>query len=195
MLVLGEEFRIVFDFGFVVGDGLEIAVFGHAIEGFWVVFDVVNKEDAVEMVDFVHEDAREEAVGFEADFLAIFELGFDFGLVGATNETVDFGDREAAFVIFGDFAFGADNFGVDEGGKRVVFLIVEVVADDDNAFIDAELRGGHSGRKFVGVFLFPGERGIDHIGNNLASFVVDFADARGFGAQTGVGSSNNRFHN
>ena len=51
-LVIGEEFLVVFDFGIVI-HGLNFAIIKHAEKGFFVVFDVINKEDAVEVVNFV----------------------------------------------------------------------------------------------------------------------------------------------
>ena len=69
------------------------------------------------MVDFVEEGAGKVVGGFDADFGAVGEEGFDFDFFGASDESVDTWDGEAAFVIFDLFTFGFDDFGVDEGGK------------------------------------------------------------------------------
>ena len=153
-LSIREEGLIAFNFAIVI-DGLQIAFFVHDIESIGVVFDMVDKENAVEMVDFVEKDAGELAFGFDADFGAVFELGFDFGLMRAGNHTIDSRNRETAFVIFFDFTFGLDDFGVNQGSKGGVVFIIHVVPNDNNALILANLRGGHGGRELKGVRFFP----------------------------------------
>lgn len=98
------------------------------------------------MVDFVHEGASEIIVGFDADFTTILELGFDFDFAGTGDETIDFGDREAAFVLGDGATFGADDFGIDEGGKGIVLFVIKIVTYDNDALIDTHLGGGHGGR-------------------------------------------------
>ncbi len=63
-LILREEIRVVFNLGFVIGDRDEVALRIEAVEGVGVVADVVDKEDAIEMVDFVQEGAGEEPRSF-----------------------------------------------------------------------------------------------------------------------------------
>ena len=65
------------------------------------------------MVDFVEEGTSERAFGFNSDGGSVFEEGFDFDLFRARNEAVDFGDREAAFVVTFEFSFGFNDFWVD----------------------------------------------------------------------------------
>lgn len=193
-LVIGEKVLVGSNFGIVISDGNKVAFVIESVEGVFLVADVVDEEDTVEVVDFVEESASEEAFGLEADFVTIFEEGLHFNLMGAGDAAVDFGNRETAFVINFFFTFGTDDLGVDEGGEMLVFFVVEVVADDDNALVDAELRGGHSSREFVGVVFLPVEGAFNHIRNNRAGFVGDFTNFDGFGAETGVGSGNNWFH-
>ncbi len=126
---------------------------------------MVDEKDAVEMVDFVEEGTGEVARGLEADFGAVFKESFNFNLMWAADESINLGDGEAAFLIFVDFALGADDFGVDKGSEMLVVFIVEVVTDDDNALILAHLRGGHSGRKFVRVLSFPSQGSGAHVGD------------------------------
>ena len=69
----------------------------------------------------------------------------------------------------------------------VVFFVVEVVANDDDADVFAELGGGHSGGKLVFVDFFPVERGFDHFFDNIFDSRSNFRDLfRGF-TETGVG--------
>ncbi len=118
------------------------------------------------MVDFVEESAGEGIFGLDADGGAVFEEGFDFDFGGARNFAVNGGDGEATFVVDGGFAFGFDDFWVDEGGEGLVLFVVEVVADDDNAAVEAELGGGHGRREFIGVVFFPFERSLAHFGDD-----------------------------
>ena len=153
---------------------------------------MVDEEDAVEMVDFVEEGAGEGVLGFDADFAAIGEVGFNFYFGGARDEAVNEGNREATFVVGGGFTFGLDNFGVDEGGEGVVFFVFKVVTDDDDAAVDSELRGGHGGGELVGVRLFPEKGSIDHVGDELLETgVVKIFYFSRTSAKAGVGGSDN----
>ena len=154
LVFIGKEVGVRLDVAVVVG-GLKVAVLIHAEESLGLVLDVVDEEDAFEVVNLVEQGAGEVIFGFQADFGAIFEEGFDLDLFGTGNEAVEFGDGEAAFVVGLGFAVGFDNFGVDEGGEGVLGFVLEVVADDDDALVDAELGGGHGGGELVGVLFLP----------------------------------------
>ena len=158
----------------------------HTEESLGLVLDVVDEENAFEVVDFVEQGAGEVIFGFQADFGAVFEEGFDLDFFGAGNEAIEFGDGETAFVVGLGFAVGLDDFGVDEGGEGVFGFILEVVADDNNALVDAELGGGHGGGELIRVLFFPFQGSGGHIGDDLVGFIGDFADTAGFLAQAGV---------
>lgn len=130
------------------------------------------------------------AGSLEADLGAVDELGFDADFVGAGDEAVNKGNGETTFVVFFDFAVGFYDLWVNQGGERGVFLVVEVVADDDNSLVDAELGGGHGGGEFVRVIFFPVEGTLYHVGDNLAGFVGNFGDLFRDGAEARVGGSN-----
>ncbi len=166
LFIFAPERFVVFNF-FVVVDGIEVALVVHAIKGVGLVFDVVDEEDAIKMVDFVKEGASEGIFGFDADGGAVFEHRLDFNFGGARNLAVNGGNGEAALEVGDDFAFGFDDFGVDEGGEGFVFLVVEVVTDDDNAAVEAELRRSHGGGEFVRVGFFPFEGSLAHFGDDF----------------------------
>lgn len=193
-LLIGEEILVVFDLGLVISDRDKIALVVHTGEGFGVVADMIDEEDAVEVVDFVKKGSSEVAASFDTDFGAVFEDGFDFGFRWATNKAVNIGDGEAAFLVDLRFAFSANDFWVDESGKRLIIFIIEVVANNNNALVLAKLGGGHGSRKLVRVLIFPVKRGGNHVGNKFASFVGNFVDFGGFVAQTRVGSGDNFSH-
>ncbi len=189
---VAPEVTIVFDFCVVVY-GVKLSFVVHLEESGGVVFDVVNEEDAIEVVDFVEEGAGEGAFGFDADRSAVFEECLDLDFGGAFNEAVDEGNREATFVIFFGFAFGFDDFWVDEGGEVDVLFVFEVVTDDDNAAVKTELRGGHGSRKFVRVSFFPVEGSFAHVGDDVSSFFGDCVDLATFLTEARVGRRDN-FH-
>ena len=103
----------------------------------------------------MQECASKVTFSFDANLMSVFEKGFDFDFFGATNHAIDFGYREATFLLFNDFTFGFDDFGVDESSEGIIFLVVEIITDNDDALVDSHLGGGHSGRELVGVCLFP----------------------------------------
>lgn len=154
---------------------------------------MVDEKDAVEMVDFVEESAGEGAFGFDTDGGAVFKEGFDFNFSGAFDEAVDGGDGKAAFVVFFEFAVGLDDFWVDEGGEVQVFLVVEVVTDDDDAAVEAELGGGHGGGEFKGVRFFPSDGSLAHFGDDVGDFGSDFIDLAAFLTKARVGGRDD-FH-
>lgn len=176
LVFLGEEVPIVGDFGVVILDWVEVAFVVHAVESVFLTANMIDEENAVEVIDFVEESAGEEAFGFEANFAAVFEQGFDFDFARATDAAINFRDREAAFKISFGLAFGADDLGVDEGGEVIVGFVFEIIADDNNALVNAELWRSHGGRKLIRMLLFPLEGASNHIANNFAGFVGDFAN-------------------
>ncbi len=153
-LFIGEKVGVIFDFGVVI-DGLKVTFVVETIKSIFVITDVVDKENAIEMVDFVHEGTSKVAISFEADLGTIFEHGFDLYLVRATNQAINLRNREASLMFFDDFAVSFDNFRIDEGGEGVVFLIIKIIAHDNDALVYAHLGGSHSSGKLKGVCLFP----------------------------------------
>ena len=177
----------------VVIEGLEIAFVVEDEEGVFLTLDVVDKEGAIQVIDFVLEDASESISGFDADVGAVFEDGFDssFGIAG--DEAIDGGDGETTLVVGFWLAFVFDNFRVDEGDEIRVFLVVHIFADDDNAFVIAELGGGHSGGEFEFVLFFPIFGGFAHFGDDGFNFRGNLSDFGGLFAEFGVGSGDD-FH-
>lgn len=96
-------------------------------------------------------------------------------------------------MFFDNFAASFDDAGVNEGGEAIFFLIFEIVANDNNALIKAELGSGHGGGKLIRVFFFPIKRSFDHLVDDFFGFGVDFGDLLGGLTQAGGWSSNN-FH-
>lgn len=66
------------------------------------------------MIDFVEKGAGEVIFGLDADFGAVYELGLDFDFARTRNQTINFGNGEAALIIFKRFfGISLDNFGIN----------------------------------------------------------------------------------
>ena len=95
---------------------------------------MVNEDDAVTMVDFVLQDARQESVSFDADFVAVDIDGFNADFAVAGNFAVKVLDAQAAFVIIDDFALVFDDFRIYQRDKILIFFVFEISTDDDDSF-------------------------------------------------------------
>ena len=175
LFVFTPELGVVFDLFFVI-DWIKIALVVHAEKGGFIVFYVVNEENAVEMVDFVKKSSSKRVFGFDADGGSVFEEGLDFDLFRTRDEAVNRRDRETTFIVFFGLAFGFDDFWVNKSGKIGVFLIFEIVANDNDAAVKTELGSGHGGRKFVWMVFFPCQRSLAHFSDDIKSFVGDMID-------------------
>jgi len=146
------------------------------------------------VINLVHETASEVAFSFNSNFVAVFNEGLDFDFTGARNKAVNFRNGETTLIVTGDFAFGFDDFGIDEGGEGVIGFIIEIIAYQNDALVNSELRGGNGGRKFIGVGLFPFEGGFKHVSNNLVGFVSNLIHLTGFLTEARIWRSNDFFH-
>src|SRR5712691_4964897 len=101
--------------------------------------EVVEEEDAVEVVDLVLDGAGLVAAHFGAVGAAVPVRRLDHNPLRPFDVAEDFRDREAAFL--GDLDFGAalDDHGVDEHQRRRVLL---AHVHDGDALRDADLVGG-----------------------------------------------------
>lgn len=155
------------DFGFI-GDfvGLDLA---HLVR-----WDVINVEDAVEVVYLVLEDARPPAFGFDADLFAFGVAAFD-GDSGMAGHVVadEAGNAEAAFgAVFQLFA-ALEDLGIDEGDVLVF------VFGDEHADGLADLGGGKADT--------GGEaHGFPHVVDEAFEVGVEARDFLGFGSQDGL---------
>ena len=75
-----------------------------------------------------------------------------------------------------------------------IFFVVKIVANNDDAFVVAELRGGHGGREFVGVGFFPRDGVFTHFLDNFSELGVIKTNLSGFLAQARIRGGDN-FHN
>src|SRR5580692_925935 len=73
--------------------------------------EMLDEEDAVEVVNFVAEGASEKILAANFEGLAFGILRFYRDELRANDVTAEAGNREAALFL-ADFAFGMDNFGI-----------------------------------------------------------------------------------
>ena len=68
---------------------------------FWALIkEPVDEQNAVEMVDFVLDDPGQKALDFEIDFLSVHGVRVDLDGFVAFDQTVETGQRQAAFLGF-----------------------------------------------------------------------------------------------
>src|SRR6267378_4504154 len=108
---------------------------------------MLEKENAVEVIDLVAESTRKKIFAANLVGLAFGVLGLNSDKLRTDDVPAEAGDREAAF-FFADFPFRMNDFGLFEDG---------VAKFDDRinlALLGRRLRGGDRGgfrtRRFVG---------------------------------------------
>jgi len=113
--------------GAVEGDGLLALLGRHAVE----------HEHAVEMVDLVLEESRQEFVGFELHVVAVEVNSLNDDAPRAEHLDIQTGDRQAALVVH-PLPARLDDFRIDDDAR----IVVDVV--DEEAALDTDLRGGET---------------------------------------------------
>ena len=136
LVFVWEKLFVILDTSFVV-DWLQIAIFIELKEGIGFIFDAINEEDTVEMINFVSESASKFIGGFNTYFGTIFEFSFDANFRVAWNFAIDKWNGEATLEIFDNFAFLFDDFWIYEGREGSIRFVVHTVADNNEALIDA----------------------------------------------------------
>ena len=93
---------------------------------------VIDKQDAVKMIDFVFESAGEQFLALDLDGLSFFVLRSDCDLVGARYGLAKAGKTEATFFA-GLPAIAGKNFGIDDD-DLLGFVFADTDVDDRDAF-------------------------------------------------------------
>ncbi len=133
-------------FYWLEGDGGE-AVLGFAQDLAFLLPDPVGEEDAVEVINFVLNVGGLDVGEIFLDFFEGRCLKLQSDRVVAVDEAPDSGDGETAFEPAVLFLFvdgrkhllaGRSDDGVDINGGVILFLVEE----DEEAFVQADLSGG-----------------------------------------------------
>jgi len=158
---------------FLVIERLEFAVWHETVEGVFVIFDVIDEEFAVEMIDLVLQDTCEKTFGRDSKRSTIDVEGSDtdFGVAG--DFAVDVRDTETPFWLEGDVALVFDDLRIDEDRKISVFVIIEIIANDDHASEVADLYASKAHTDLLIATGFPITSGVDHIEAKLTNFRRD----------------------
>lgn len=162
---------------FVVIEWFELAVRHKSVEGVFVIFDMIDEELAVEVIDLVLQDTCEETFGRDSKRSPIDVEGSDtdFGVAG--DFAVDVGDAETAFGLEDDVAFVFDDLGVDEDSEISVFVIIEIIANDDHTSEVSDLYASKAHTDLLIATGFPITSRLDHIEAKLTNFGRDDANA------------------
>lgn len=134
---------------FVIIQWFELAFLVELIKCFFIMLNVVDKNNTVRVVDFVLDDAGKESFGFKANWLAVNVECFDTNFGVAWHFAIDFTNTEAAFVVGNNFAFVFNDLGVDEHGKITRGFVFEIAAYYNSAERAVNLNGGKCGTDFV----------------------------------------------
>lgn len=137
------------------------------VKGLRLILDMVDKDSAIGMVNFVLKDARQEAFGGYAHFFAVQAEGFDADFSVAWNLAVDITNAQAAFEVFFDGAFVFGDLWVDKNGKRAVVLVIEIVTYYDDTVHLVDLHGSQSDADLMVARGFPVEGSRLHVVDDL----------------------------
>src|SRR5829696_2869322 len=137
------------------------------------VFDAVDEQDPVEMVDLMLEDARPPAAGLEAYWTVVEPHPLDRHHFGARHLAGPTRDAQAAFITENSAA-RLDNLGVDQRNRELwAALVVEVLRymhpDQSTQYPDLRRRQPDARR---------GQHRLVHIFGQAAQAVVHISDAQ-----------------
>ena len=166
--------------GLGLGDGFAFVEAGVVVEGGeGAGLHAVNVEGAVEVIDFVLEDAGVPAGGLDELGLGALVEVFHADGAGAGDDGGETGEAEAAFVEIFHFVARVDDHGIDDDVKRdgaalafgeivrgIAFQQVFAVFDHGELQGLADLRGGETD---AGRFT----HGVAHIVNEALDFFAE----------------------
>src|SRR5579859_1527583 len=152
--------------------------------------EMLDEENAVEVVDFMAEGAGEQIFAADLEGLALGVLRFYGDELRSNDVATKPGNREAAFFL-AFFTFSVNDFGIGENDFRLgIFSAGDI--DDSHAQGHADLRGSqadalsgvHGGKHIFGKLREPGIKGFYRRGrffkNGIPVFddFVDFSGGR-----------------
>jgi hypothetical protein len=166
--------------GWRLGDGFAFLEAGPVVQGGeGAGLHAIDVEGAVEMIDFVLEDAGVPAGGLDELWFGAFVEIFDADGAGAGNEGGKTGEAEAAFVEIPFFVAGVGDDGIDDDVKRngaalafgevvgaEAFQQIFAVFDDGELQGEADLRSGQADAGSVA-------HGFAHFANEALYFFAD----------------------
>src|SRR5574341_1980026 len=138
--------------------------------------EVLDEHLALQVIHLVLDAHSEQSLGFQRERIAVLIVRADFDALGALNELVDSGHRQAAFLDVGHPG-RLDDLGVDQNHQRVAAL-GNIDHDDALGHIDLDCRKPDSRR---------GVHGFGHVGDELLEALVEYRDRGRDPVESGVG--------
>ncbi len=123
--------------------------------------EVIDEENAVQVIDFVLEGAGQKLLTGKLDALAVLILRFHDLPCGAGNGLAETGDAEATFFA-GLLSFAEDDFRIDDD-DLVGLVFAQADVDDRDLLAEPDLRSGQPDA-------FGGIHRLEHIGDRLVQF-------------------------
>ena len=105
--------------------------------------EVIDHQLAIEVIVFVLNRNRQEALGLQLEGLTVLVERPDGDALSSVDVFAYTREREAAFVECG-FAFGSDDLGIDEDAQVARLVLAGGHIHDEKALRNAELRGGQT---------------------------------------------------
>src|SRR4051812_2301340 len=134
--------------------------------------DMVDEQDAVEVVDLVLDAGREQALGLDLVGLAVEVEILEPHLGGALDILVDFRDRQAAFLVDRRLVRGPYDLRIDEHARLgLAFLLGKVHGEDALRHPDLD-RGEPDAGRVIHGFEHVLDQGLD-VGRDLADRLGD----------------------
>jgi hypothetical protein len=139
---------------------------------------VIDEDDAVQVVDLVLNAHRQQAIGFHRPLLAVEVEVFDGDPLGTLDLVVDAGHRQAAF--FADLLTAAFLQGRIDEGEKIVLLFRHV---DDHDALASTWSPPADARRFV--------HGFGHVGDQFSNAGIDLGDGLRDLFQARIGKTQN----
>src|ERR1700677_5266488 len=147
--------------------------------------DVVDEENAIEMVDLMLQNGGEQALGQNLAFLPLAVEGAGAHGRGTLDLGVIFGDRETALLVSRALLGRPHDLGIDQHLRVGRFFLLGGV---DHPKTDGV--GGLNGSEAHALRVV---HGFDHVVDQLAQIVVDAFDLLADETQFGIGQNDDRF--
>ncbi len=174
--ILSPEVSIIGHLFFIF-ERLQFALVVEAEEGLGVIFDMVDEDNAITMVNFVLENARQEILGGHPELLAVDIQRFNLDLLVPWHLAVNARHAEAALEVLDDIAFALGDLWVNKYRKGMILFVVIIITNHNDFVEPIDLNGGQRYANFMIATLVPADSCGLHVFDNLLNLVGNNADA------------------
>ena len=138
---------------------------------------VVDIENAVEMVDFMTETSGQQSLGLDDNLFTMNVLPTDDHLFGSNDSVGEVGYAQAAFFAF-LFPFGRHDFGIADRDE-LTRVLADRQINGSQTYIQTDLRCGQA---YAGGTV----HGLNHVLNELFQFAVEVIHGQAQPLQLGL---------